>query len=144
MYAYGQVAYAGFWRRFAAVLIDGIIIGIASSIVRYGIIGTIAGGSLSTGAAAAYEIVYLAAFWLYYTLMEASSRQATIGKMALGIIVTDLDGRRISWGRANARFFSKILSYITIYIGFIMAGFTEKKQGLHDMIAGTLVVVKNR
>ena len=80
--------------------------------------------------------------WLYYALLESSSWQATLGKMALGLQVTDLEGRRIGFGRATGRFFAKIISGIILYIGFIMAGFTEKKQALHDMIAGTLVVKK--
>ncbi len=62
--------------------------------------------------------------------------------MALGIVVTDIDGNRISFGRANARFWSKIISGMILGIGFLMAAFTEKKQGLHDMIAGTLVIKK--
>jgi uncharacterized RDD family membrane protein YckC len=74
--------------------------------------------------------------------MESSSKQATLGKMALGIIVTDLEGQRISFGKATGRHFSKIVSGIILYIGFIMVAFTEKKQGLHDMMAGCLVVVK--
>ncbi len=80
--------------------------------------------------------------WLYYALFESSSKQATLGKMALGIVVTDIDGNRISFGRANARFWSKIISGMILGIGFLMAAFTEKKQGLHDMIAGTLVIKK--
>src|SRR6185503_12528829 len=78
--------------------------------------------------------------WLYQTLMESSKLQATLGKMALGLRVTDLDGNRISWGRANARYFASILSMMTLYIGYIMAAFTQKKQALHDMVAGTLVL----
>ena len=62
--------------------------------------------------------------------------------MALGLQVTDLEGRRISFGRASGRFFGKIISAMILYIGFMMAGFTEKKQALHDMIAGTLVIRK--
>jgi uncharacterized RDD family membrane protein YckC len=79
----------------------------------------------------------------HFTLLEASSSQATVGKMALGVKVTDLEGRRISWGRANARFWSEIISYATIMIGFMMAGFTERKRALHDIIGGTLVVMKS-
>ncbi|HET6454033.1 MAG TPA: RDD family protein [Armatimonadota bacterium] len=82
----------------------------------------------------------IAAIWLYCTLMESSSRQATLGKMALGIIVTDMNGHRVSWGRANARYWSHIVSNMILMIGYIMTGFTEKKQALHDMIAGTLVL----
>lgn len=81
--------------------------------------------------------------WLYFTAFEASSKQATPGKMALGIIVTDLKGNRISFGRANGRYWSKILSTAILLLGFIMIGFTEKKQGLHDIIADTLVLKKS-
>jgi uncharacterized RDD family membrane protein YckC len=78
--------------------------------------------------------------WLYYALMESSAKQATVGKMALGIIVTDLEGRGIGFGRATGRYFAKILSALILGIGFLMAAFTERKQGLHDMVASTLVV----
>lgn len=78
--------------------------------------------------------------WLYFALMESSGRQATLGKMALGIVVTDLNGDKIGFGRATGRYFAKILSGLILFIGFIMVAFTQKKQGLHDMIAGTLVV----
>jgi uncharacterized RDD family membrane protein YckC len=77
--------------------------------------------------------------WLYSALLESSSRQATVGKMALGLIVTDMEGQRISFGRATARAFAKYISCFALFIGFIMVAFTEKKQGLHDLIAGTLV-----
>jgi uncharacterized RDD family membrane protein YckC len=79
--------------------------------------------------------------WLYYALLESSSKQATVGKMALALVVTDLQGRRISFGRATGRHFSKIISGAILMIGFIMAGVTARKQALHDMIAGTLVLV---
>ena len=78
--------------------------------------------------------------WLHSTLMESSKYQGTVGKLALGQRVTDLDGKRISFGRANARFFARILSSMTLGIGYIMAAFTQKKQTLHDMVAGTLVL----
>jgi uncharacterized RDD family membrane protein YckC len=74
--------------------------------------------------------------------MESSSSQATIGKMLMGIKVTDMDGKRITFGRASGRFFGKVLSKLILYIGFIMAAFTEKKQGLHDILAETLVLNK--
>jgi uncharacterized RDD family membrane protein YckC len=80
--------------------------------------------------------------WLYYALLESSTWQATLGKKALGLEVTDVEGRRISFGRASGRFFAKIISALILFIGFIMAGFTEKKQALHDIIAGTLVIRK--
>jgi len=80
--------------------------------------------------------------WLYWAVMESSSKQATLGKMALGIIVTDYEGKGISFGRATGRQFARIISALILLIGYIMAGFTEKKQALHDMIAECLVVVK--
>nr|WP_293144944.1 RDD family protein [Okeania sp. SIO3I5] len=80
--------------------------------------------------------------WFYLTRLESLPRKATIGKKIMGIIVTDLNGNLISFARANARYLAKTISLITLLIGFIMAAFTKKKQGLHDKIAGTLVVKK--
>jgi uncharacterized RDD family membrane protein YckC len=79
--------------------------------------------------------------WLYYACFESSSWQATPGKKVLNISVTDLTGTRISFGRASGRFFAKFISrLIPLGIGFILAGITERKQALHDMIASTLVL----
>ena len=78
--------------------------------------------------------------WLYAALLESSSYQATLGKMALGLKVIALEGHRISFARATGRHFAKILSLLMFLIGFIMVGFTRRKQGLHDMLAGTLVI----
>jgi uncharacterized RDD family membrane protein YckC len=74
--------------------------------------------------------------------MESSSYQGTIGKKILGIKVIDMNGNRISFVKATVRYFSKLLSALIIGIGFLMAGFTNKKQALHDLIAETLVVKK--
>lgn len=79
--------------------------------------------------------------WLYYALMESSSKQATLGKMALGIKVTDMNGNRISFGRATGRFFGKIISGLILNVGYIMAAFTQKKQALHDLMANCLVIL---
>lgn len=83
--------------------------------------------------------LFFAGGWIYEAGLESSSKQATLGKMALGLRVTDKYGRRITFARASGRYFSKLLSRI-LMIGYIMAGFTARKQALHDMIAGTLVV----
>jgi len=80
--------------------------------------------------------------WLYYALMESSSLQGTLGKLAMASIVTDLDGDRVSFLRATGRYFGKIVSHITLLIGFLMAAFTERKQALHDLMAGCLVIQK--
>jgi uncharacterized RDD family membrane protein YckC len=78
--------------------------------------------------------------WIYYALLESSVWQATIGKKLLGLRVTDLAGNRISFARASGRFFGKILSGMILGIGFLMAGFTQRKQALHDILAGCLVL----
>ena len=85
-----------------------------------------------------YPVIFGVAL-LYYSLQESSVHQATLGKRALGIKVTDSNGRRISWKHAVGRWFAAALSYLTMYIGFLMAAFTERRQALHDMVAGTLV-----
>lgn len=142
---------AGFWRRFAALLIDSMVLSIGGMLtggIVGGIIGFILGISgtdLATIQIICGAVGYLIGIvinWLYYTLMESSSKQATLGKMALGIVVSDLSGEKISFGKANGRYWGKLISLITLWVGFIMAGFTEKKQALHDMVAGTLVVKK--
>jgi len=88
-------------------------------------------------------LLLIALQWLYFAAMESSDRQATFGKGAMSLQVTDLTGRRLTFGHATGRFFAKIISgLIPLGIGYIMAGFTEKKQALHDMIAGSLVLRK--
>ena len=125
--------YAGFWLRFLASMIDNITIGIV--VIPFVLseffqnIGLISGWFILN--------------WLYFSLLESSPKQATVGKLALGIVVTDLKGNKISFARASARYWSKFVSTAIIGIGFIMAGFTSKKQALHDIIAETLVI-KNR
>lgn len=151
------VSYAGFWKRFAAYLIDALILSAAYFVLLVPFLGLLGLGAVSAevteseevalgffiAAMSAYLFAILAitiAGWLYFALMESSSKGATLGKMALGIKVTDLNGNKISFGRATGRYFGKIVSGMILYIGFIMAGFTEKKQALHDMMAGCLVV----
>lgn len=146
-----DIVYAGFWRRFLAIIIDSIILSIGGGVIG-GIIGFVLGaflGGLGTAVATIQAIAATIGYiigiiinWLYFTLLESSSNQATLGKMAIGIIVTDLDGNRISFARANGRYWAKIISALILMIGYIMAGFTQKKQALHDIIAGCLVVKK--
>jgi uncharacterized RDD family membrane protein YckC len=152
------VTYAGFWKRFLAYIIDDVILSVAGAFVvlviviifGLGMLSAMADDGEATAAliaAAASGIIVAAvglmiAGWLYYAFMESSTNQGTLGKMALGIKVTDLNGSRISFGKATGRYFGKIVSGMILYIGFIMAGFTEKKQALHDIMAGCLVVNK--
>lgn len=145
----GAADYASFWARFAAALVDGILVQILAAVLG-GIVGAIIGGIAGAARANQQEIrviaqgvgavIGLIVGWLYSALQESSEKQATIGKKMLGIRVTDLDGKRISFGKATGRHFSKIASGLICLIGYIMAGFTEKKQALHDIMAGTLVV----
>lgn len=142
-----EAVYAGFGKRFLAALLDGLILSIINWIVGF-VIGLIlsplAGGSEGAAASAGLlgGLVGVLISWLYYAVQESSAKQATIGKQALGIVVTDLANNRISFVQATIRYFSKILSALILLIGYLMALFTEKKQALHDMIAGTLVVNK--
>jgi uncharacterized RDD family membrane protein YckC len=78
---------------------------------------------------------------VYYTFFESSNWQATPGKRILRLYVTDLNGQRITLGRAFVRNIARQISGF-LFIGYVMAGLTEKKQALHDMIAGCLVVRK--
>jgi len=135
------VRYAGFWRRFAALIMDSIIITLVTFIVYLMIRAALYGGRPENEVILGWA-VWMIVNWLYRAGMESSSGQATLGKMALGIIVTDYEGERISFGRATGRLLAKIISGLILLIGYIMAGFTERKQALHDMIAKTLVVVK--
>ena len=144
----GGVRYGGFWIRFLAVIIDGIIVQIVVTPLSFviggmsGFVGTM-GGMPHAGQGILGFLIGLVigvfGAWLYEALMESSSRQATLGKMAFGMKVTDLNGNRISFGRATARHFAKYLSGLILGIGYIMAGFSERKQALHDVLAGTLV-----
>jgi uncharacterized RDD family membrane protein YckC len=146
------VKYAGFWLRFVAFVIDCIFV----SIVILGavtVVASILGVHVGLGAGRYGGKAFGVAFglrhclgtlvaWLYWALMESSPKQATLGKMALGLKVTDLQGRRLSFARATGRYFGKIVSSLILFVGFMMAGWTEKKQALHDIMAGTLVVRK--
>jgi uncharacterized RDD family membrane protein YckC len=146
----GRVEYAGFWLRFVAAIIDGLVLLIPGMVLGF-LVGMVLAitlhdkvspRELSTIANLVGNVVGILMRWIYEATMESSSYQATVGKMVLGLKVTDLDGRRISLGRASGRYFGKILSALICMVGYIMAGLTEKKQGLHDILAGTLVVRK--
>lgn len=155
----GGVVYAGFWLRFVAYMIDAIVSGIAFLILLVPLfvltgagaglgriisgedIGDDFGAFLGLGFIFGFFGIILLVSWLYYALSESSSWQATLGKKMLNLKVTDLNGQPISFARASGRYFSKIITgMIPLFIGYIMAGFTEKKQAIHDMIASCLVL----
>jgi len=146
-----QLEYAGFWLRFVAYVIDAVIlwvpmaaIGFASqkalSLPVFRPHGVPRPFLMMNGSGNLLGIII---WWLYFALMESSAYQASLGKLALGLIVTDESGGRLTFGRATGRTFAKYISVITFGIGYIMAGLTSRKQGLHDMIARALVLRKN-
>jgi len=135
-----QDMYAGFWRRFGAVIIDGILLWMAEMIIFRSIAFRMFVFTPEAMVKTYFWSILIG--WLYFALMESSNKQATLGKMLIGIKVIDLEGNRISFGKATARHFSKIISGVILAVGYIMAGFTQRKQALHDIIAGTLVVKK--
>jgi len=154
----GSDNYAGFWWRFVAYFIDNIIVTAVTSLLLFPFF-LIMGISIfrfsgfdrgfGSGPEAVFPFVLVALFiaflskiieWFYFAIMEASKHQGTLGKIALGIRVTDIKGKRISFARATGRYFGKILSGMLLMIGYIMAGFTQKKQALHDILADCLVI----
>ena len=150
--------YAGFWLRFAAYLIDRIILGVATVLLLVPLF--VLGGGLSLVRRIPRDrfddfsqwiplltliltltAVSLVVQWLYFAYFESGEQQATWGKQILNIYVTDLQGDRISFGTATGRYFAKIVTgLVPLALGYIMAGFTERRQALHDMIASTLVL----
>lgn len=149
----GEIVYAGFWKRVAAYCIDSVIVGIVGGMVAM-VVGMVLGiGMLGIGndTAAGMGMIFvqlltnllsIAISAAYYAGFHASTGMATLGKMAVGIKVVRLNGDRLTLGRAIGRYFATILSGLTLGIGYVMAAFTERKQGLHDLICDTLVVDK--
>jgi uncharacterized RDD family membrane protein YckC len=154
-----NVTYAGFWLRLVAYLVDNLLVGfvtMALFIPFFVLMGGVAilgsfprhGGHPDPAQIAAFLTmiftfagVAVILQWLYYAYLESGEKQATWGKQMLGLYVTDLAGNRISFGRASGRFFAKLITgLIPFWIGYIMAGFTERRQALHDMIASCLVL----
>lgn len=155
-----NVTYAGFWLRLVAHLVDGIIVGFAMLFLIVPLFFLMGGVALFSSfprevgehpnpaqVGALVSLVFVLAGvaeigqWLYFAYLESGEKQGTWGKQMLGLYVTDLAGNRVTFARASGRFFAKIISgLIPLGIGYIMAGFTERKQALHDMIASCLVL----
>lgn len=165
-----RIRYAGFWKRFVAYILDQLILSLVRTILfvplwvlifmrffsvngfdRFDNYTTVSYLQIHDESYVAFfaawiliilifAIVNVILEWLYYSLMESSTKQATFGKIIIGIKVTDMYGNRVSFVKATGRYFGKILSGLILCIGYIMAGLTEKKQALHDILAGCLVV----
>ena len=150
--AAGQATrYANFGQRLLAVILDAIVTGVIGGMIGMMLAVMIGVGGSMSGAhdSVVFGVINLLGFlvgtatgWLYEALMVSSSYQATLGKMALGIVVTDMQGRRISFLRATGRYVGKIVSSMLLLIGYLIQPFTEKRQALHDMMAGCLVLRK--
>lgn len=145
------VTYAGFWLRAIAWVIDNVLLAIVVAVFIMRPLMEHAGLSVKnpwvilTGQSRqvyAINLMMLMAQWLYWAFFESSAWQATVGKKMLGLYVTDVQGKRLTFGRATGRFFGKIVSDFTFGVGYLMAGFTPKKQALHDIFAKCLVVRK--
>ncbi len=121
-------AYAGFWERFGAAFLDGLILAIPGYALQY-LFGEVQG-----------FLFAIVIDWLYYAVQESGPAQATLGKKALGLQVTAVDGNRVSFGQATGRFFGRYVSAILLLIGYLMMLWDDRKQTLHDKMAGTLVV----
>jgi uncharacterized RDD family membrane protein YckC len=145
--------YGGFWRRVAAALIDAVVINAAMLLLSlvlpiYENAGpggfSMPDSAAGVGAELEYTslgtLIVIVGAWLYVAFLESGRRQATLGKMALSLQVVDIDGDRINFAQATGRFFGKFLSGLLLMIGFVMVAFTRRKQGLHDILAKTLVI----
>jgi uncharacterized RDD family membrane protein YckC len=130
----GDLAYGGFWARFAALIIDNAILTIVAIVLIA--VASLVDDTLVTLATAIYFIGAL----LYWPVMECSARQATLGKQLLGLQVSTVAGERLSFLRSLGRNLAKIISGLPLYIGFLLAAFTSRKQALHDIIASCVVV----
>jgi uncharacterized RDD family membrane protein YckC len=130
-----ELVYAPFWKRVVAVLIDGLLIGVPLNLITLSVANSETGSMI-------FSLIGILVYWFYFAGLESSEKQATIGKQAMGLKVTDMEGHPISFGKATGRHFGKILSSLILGIGYIMAAFTDKKQALHDIMAKALVVEK--
>ena len=144
------VLYAGFWIRAAAALVDFFILFIPCSFIAFAFVVAfkmiaaanhhdVAGVTLVV-----WPVVTLIAVCLYFGGMEGSAWQATLGKMMFGLRVSDTETRRAGFGRAMGRNAAKGLSMLSCGVGFIICGFTKRKQALHDIVAGCLVLRRSR
>jgi uncharacterized RDD family membrane protein YckC len=125
--------YAGFWRRVAAYFVDSIVVLVAAAFLLLPF-------SFTESFAWIGSLAVLVFFLAYFIMMNSSGLQATIGKLVLGVKVTDGQGNRIGTGRSAGRFLGTFVSSLVLGVGYLLAGWTERRQALHDMIAGTLVV----
>jgi uncharacterized RDD family membrane protein YckC len=138
---------ASFGQRLGAVIIDGILLGVAGFFIGMAfddISGTYSIDVFSVGRAKGYHpltiMLKTIMGWLYHSLLESGNGQATLGKKGLGIRVTNMNGGRLSFGQATGRYFGKWISAVLLFFGYFMMLWDKKSQTLHDKMAGALVV----
>ncbi len=135
--------YGGFFARFAALILDLIILSIIQGVVIGLVIAAMGTPASEAGKGPGgpfLPLLSVAITWLYYALQESGRHCATFGKRTLGLAVTDLHGNGITFGRATARHFSKIISSAICLVGYFFVFFTARKQALHDIIAGCMII----
>ncbi len=132
------IKYAGFSMRLVAEILDITIVGIPSFVFTELDNANYPQDQFWVRLLVCYVILG----FVYSTVMESSQFQGTVGKLLLGIVVTDINGKSLTFEQCAKRYFCKLLSYLTLFIGFFMAGFTKKKTTLHDLISGSLVIRK--
>ncbi|MEI7990103.1 MAG: RDD family protein [Chloroflexota bacterium] len=134
------VNYGGFWIRFAAYIVDMVLLYFGSRVFSKAF-SELASTSPDPTLYYIFDLITAAIIaWIYFAGCDSSAYQGTIGKQLLGLKIIGRNGNRISFGRATARHFSQILSGLLLFFGYLMIGWTKKKRGLHDMIADTYVI----
>lgn len=135
--------YAGFWLRMVAGAFDAGIVLFAMWLVAWVFnvdYAALEPTEAELNSIAMIEAGSVFAGWIYFASMESTAPQATVGKLFLGIYVTDLAGERLSFGHASLRYWAKVISTVILFVGFFMAAFTRHKQALHDIVASSLVL----
>ncbi len=135
-----QLTYANFWIRFVALLIDSLLTSVLAALALLVLGLPLVPAISDLESRLKMNMIGVVVGWLYYAGFESSAYQATPGKQAMGIFVTDTEGYPVTFSRAAGRFFGKLLSGLFLLLGYIMAAFTPRRQALHDLMAGTLVL----
>lgn len=137
-----RAGYGGIWLRLAAEIVDSVVLLIPTLLVSFLYrSATPVNNEMEKLIVELWDTsLNLAIWWVYTATLLSSSWQATIGSRVCGLKVVDYDGRRISFGRATGRYFASFLSAALLFVGFLMIAWTQRRQGLHDFMANTLVV----
>ncbi len=130
--------YAGFWRRLAAIVLDQVFTTLLfSALLLIVMTGKNESLSLNPSIVDWSAVVFV---WLYHSLQESSAKQATWGKRVMGLVVSDMEGKRLGFVHATGRFLAHFLSWASFCIGFLVALVTPRRQALHDLVARTVVM----